>query len=162
MMSISLLVIAGILLVITFYVSQQTRSNEERPRLTVTPEVDSSSITDLPTCAGLDSLEEELTCYAEAVQVSEALVLSLVDDLFMKEPETARRVAFMETQIAWEEARDADCAFVRDMADDEGEGLLQELTCLTEHNLARLERLERYRCEWYQTDDCQAGDSTGD
>ncbi|MFU8826375.1 MAG: lysozyme inhibitor LprI family protein [Brevefilum sp.] len=155
MQSISLLVIAGILLAIAFIISQQTRSGERRPELAVTSHVDQDTLGDIPTCTGLASSEEELSCYTEAAQVSEAWVLALADEIIENEVERAREVEFIEAQIAWEDSRDADCKFVQEIANAEGgDGLLEKLICLTEQNLARLERLAYYQHEWYCTEDC--------
>lgn len=153
--SFFLLLIAVILLIGAFLISQQTHSGDRRPRLTVTPDTAVDGLSEVPDCSDEDSLEVKLACYVEAEQVSEALVLSLVDELMSLETDMARRIEFMETQIAWEESRDADCAFVRGAANDADEGKLQELICRTERNLARLKQLERYRCEWYDTGVCE-------
>jgi len=155
MQSISLLVIAGILLAIAFIISQQTRSGEREPDLAGTSHVDQETLGDVPTCTGLASSEEKLSCYAEAAQVSEAWVLAFVDEIIESEAEPAREIEFIEAQIAWEDSRDADCEFVRNIANAEGgDGLLEKLICLTEQNLARLERLAYYQHEWYCTEDC--------
>lgn len=160
--SILLLVIAGILLVIAFLISQQTRSGERRPELAVTTHVDQETLGDIPTCTDLASSEEALSCYSEAAQVSEAWVLALVDEIVENEAEPAREVEFIEAQIAWEESRDADCEFVRGVTNAEGgDGLLEKLLCLTEQNLARLDRLAYYQNEWYCNDDCKAESEAG-
>ncbi len=113
------------------------------------------TLDDLPTCEEQVYNEEKRTCYIEAVEISESLVESMVDDFLGLESETARRIAFLETQNAWEESRAADCAFVRGAASEEVNGELQELVCLLDHNLTRLEQLEHYRCEWFDLDDCE-------
>lgn len=155
--SVFLLMIAVILMIAAFFISQQTHSGDGRPRLTVTPPNDVGELREVPDCTDEDTVDDELACRLEAEQVSEALVMSLVDELMSLMTDTARRIEFMETQIAWEEARDADCAFVRGAAIDAVEGKLQELICLTEHNLARLAQLEGYRCEWYDPEGCEDG-----
>ena len=160
--SITLLTLAGILLVIAFYISLQTRSNDRKQGLTVTPQADLNTQGGMPDCTGLTSIEEAIPCYSEAAQVSDAMVLSLVDELMEMEPDTARQVAFIESQFAWEEARDAECTFLRGAADDVSDGILEELICFTNLNMARLERLEQYRAEWYCTEDCASESDPGD
>jgi uncharacterized protein YecT (DUF1311 family) len=152
--SITLLAIAAVLLVIAFYISQQTRSNERESGLTFSPQMDNNTLSSMPDCTGLNSVLEELSCYAEAAQVSEAWVLALADELSLMEPDPARQVAFIETQIAWEGARDAECEYIRGTVDDAENAVLQELRCITDQNLDRLARLERYRDEWYCEEDC--------
>jgi uncharacterized protein YecT (DUF1311 family) len=160
--SITLLAIAGILLVIAFYISLQTRSNDRKQGLTVTPHADLNTQGVMPDCSGLTSVEEAIPCYSEAAQISAAMVLSLVDELLDMETDTTRQVAFIESQFAWEEARDAECTFLRASADAIGEGILQELICFTNLNMARLERLEQYQSEWYCTEDCAVESDPGD
>jgi len=162
MQSITLLFIAGILLVIAFVISQQTRSEDKQPRLTITPSAGQESSGEIPNCAGLTSMEEKIPCYSEAAQVSKALVESSMDELSRMEGDADLRLEMVETQIAWEEWRDAECAFVRSATEDDAEGLLQELMCLSDINLARLARLQRYYNQWYCTEDCEGGGDDGD
>ena len=160
--SITFLAIAAVLLVIAFYISQQTRSNERKPGLTFSPQMDNNTLSEMPDCTGLNSVMEELSCYAEAAQVSEARVLALVDELSHMEPDPERQVTFIETQIAWEEARDAECEYIRGTVDDTENAVLQELRCITNQNLDRLARLEQYRNEWYCEEDCAIETEEGD
>lgn len=154
--SITLVVIAGLLLAFAFYISQQTRPGRSRTPLTVTPHPEGSTLDDLPACAGLDDVEQSLVCHAEAVQVSEMLMLAVVDEIMLMEPEPALRVAFMEAQIAWEEWRNAECAFLRGLPSDQ-EGHLGELICLTDMNLTRHAALEAYHQAWYCPEGCTPG-----
>lgn len=154
MQSISLITIAVLLLASAFYISQQIRSEKRSSRITSTPYMDGSTIGDVPTCTDEESVEAEMACYREAVEVSNLLVMSLVDEILALEPDPARRVAFLETQIACEESRDVNCDFVRGSTGDDFSGELQSLICTCDHNLARLEQLERYRCEWYELESC--------
>lgn len=158
--SITLLVIAAVLLVIAFNISQQTRDNDQKPRLVVSPNLNDSAMNDMPDCRRLTSVLEELSCYAEAAQVSEAWVLEIVDEISQMEPDQGRRVAFIETQFAWEEGRDAECEFLRGAVEDEERAVLETLRCITEQNLDRLERLEYYRDEWYCEEGCASESET--
>jgi uncharacterized protein YecT (DUF1311 family) len=152
--SISLVAIAGLLLAGAFFISQQTRSGEERRRSTITPHSNGSTTEEIPTCTEVSGQDEQIACYVEAVRASDDRVMSVVDELLAMDPDSARRLALLDTQFAWEESRDADCAFLRGSIADPGERELQELICLLERNLSRLEQLERYRCEWYDMADC--------
>lgn len=160
--SITFLAIAAVLLVIAFYISQQTRANERKSGLTYAPQIDNNTLNTMPDCTGLNSVLEELSCYAKAAQVSEAWVLALVDELSHMEPDPARQVAFIETQIAWEEARDAECEYIRGTVDDTEKAVLQELRCITEQNLDRLARLEQYQIDWYCEEDCDFETEAGE
>ncbi|MBW6465693.1 MAG: DUF1311 domain-containing protein [Brevefilum sp.] len=159
--SLSLVAIAGLLLAGAFFISLQTRSGEDKRRPTITPHVNGSIPEEIPTCTDVSAQDEQLACYVEAVRASDDRVIFVVDELLAKEPESARRLAFLDTQFAWEVSRDADCAFLRDSIADPGERELQERICLLEHNLLRLEQLERFRCEWYDPADC-ADEDTAD
>lgn len=153
--SISLLMIAGVLLIVAFIISLQTRPSENRRRLTATPNIDSVQLDDIPACEDMVSLEAEVACNQEAVQIAERLVMSLVDELLALEMEAEQQTAFIEAQITWEDSRDADCAFVRSVSADETIGELNELNCLLEYNLLRLEQLERFCREWYELEGCE-------
>lgn len=153
--SISLLMIAILLMVTAFIISQQTRRGDGQQALTVTPHVEVGSLSEVPDCTGIEARQDALACYSDAAQVSEALVLSEVEMLTLLETDASRRMEFLETQFTWEDSRDADCEFVRGAAIDAADGKVQELMCLTEHNLARFEQLEGYRCEWYQPGECE-------
>lgn len=158
--SISLVAIAGLLLAGAFFISQQTRPGKERRWSTITPYANGSAPQEIPTCEGISDYDEQMDCYDEAVMASDAQVMSVVDALLAQDPDSARRLAFLDTQFAWEDSRDADCAFVRESIGDADDRELQELICLLEHNLSRLEQLERYRCEWYDLADCADQDAT--
>lgn len=146
--------IAGFLLAGAFFISQQTLSGEERRRSITPPHVDGTTLKEIPTCTEVSGQDEQIACYVNAVLASDDRVMSVVDELLSTDPVSARRLAFLDTQFAWEDSRDADCAFIRGSIADAGERELQELICLLEHNLLRLEQLERYRCEWYDLADC--------
>ena len=157
--SIFLLGIAGLLLAGAFYISQQIRSGDDRPGFRPSSPIEKVTLDDIPMCAERVSIEEKRTCYIEAVEISESLVDSVVDEVLALEPETARRIAFLETQNVWEESRAADCAFVRGAASEEVNKDLQELVCMLDHNLSRLEQLEQYRCVWFYSGDCDSSSS---
>ncbi|MFA7408113.1 MAG: lysozyme inhibitor LprI family protein [Anaerolineaceae bacterium] len=157
MQSISLLSLAGILLVIAFYISLQTQTGEKEPGLTVTPRTEKNSLIDMPNCSEELPIQDAISCHLEAAQVSDALVQSLESSLVQLEPKAVDQLALIENQIAWEESRNTECHLVREMSGSSDEGQLQELICLTELNLTRLARLEQYCNEWHGLKDCGNG-----
>jgi uncharacterized protein YecT (DUF1311 family) len=160
--SISLLVIAGVLLLIAFYISQLIRPADEQPRLPATPISENATQDDLPACEDAAPGEEQMLCHSETVRITEALLMAEVDDILSQEPDAERRIAFMDTQITWEDSRDADCGFVSAGIDDDWDAFLQELICLKSYNLARLDQLEHFRCEWYPSENCEENADTRD
>jgi uncharacterized protein YecT (DUF1311 family) len=158
--SISLVAIAGLFLAGAFFISQQTRSGDERGQSTITPHTNGSTSKEIPTCTDVSGQDERIACYVTAVQASEEQLASVVDELLAMQPDSEGRLALLDTQFAWEESRDADCAFLWGSIADPGERELQELTCLLERNLSRLEQLARFRCEWNDQADCAGEDAT--
>ena len=152
--SIFLLLIAMVLLAGAFLITRLTRATDENPGLTHTSQVEGNVLSEIPDCSAEDTLAQKIACYSEAERISEALVLSAADELLSIETLTGRRIEFIETQTLWKESRDMECSFARGAEVDTMEGELRELICLTEYNLARLERLEGYLCEWYQAGGC--------
>lgn len=148
--SIFLLLIAMVLLAGAFLITRLTRANYENPGLTHTPQVKGNVLSEIPDCSIEDTLAKKIACYSEAERISEALVLSAADELLSIETLTGRRIEFIESQTLWKESRNMECSFARGVKVDTMVGELRELTCLTELNLARLERLEGYLCDWYQ------------
>lgn len=157
MQSITLLSLAGILLVIAFYISLQTQTGEKEPGLTVTPRTEKNTLIDMPDCSEELPIQDAISCHREAAQVSDALVQSLESSLVQLEPKAVDQLALIENQIAWEESRNTECHLVREMSGSSDEGQLQELICLTELNLTRLARLEQYCNEWHGLKDCGNG-----
>lgn len=157
MQSITLLSLAGILLVIAFYISLQTQTGEKEPSLTVTPRTEKNSLIDMPDCSEELPIQDAISCHREAAQVSDALVQSMESRLVQLEPKAVDQLALIENQIAWEESRNTECHLVREMSGSSDEGQLQELICLTELNLTRLARLEQYCNEWHGLKDCGNG-----
>jgi|GEM_PF-879705 uncharacterized protein YecT (DUF1311 family) len=162
MQNISFLAIIGVLLSCAFFFSQQTKSNlaDPLPDETVTTAPKVETLEDLPTCPDESSSPEGLACYSEAAEVSQRLVAAKVDEILALEPESSRRMAFMELQFAWEESRDADCTYVRELVDDPDQRLIEEKACLRDHNLDRLSQLENTLCDWYDLSSCQGSEAT--
>ena len=157
MQNLSFLAIISVLLSCAFFFSQQTnKKTTSAPVQVMETEVAvPETIADIPDCTGLDSDKERLTCFSEAAVLSDLLVESKVDAILSEKPESEDRLAFMETQLAWEDSREADCAFVFAMTSNEAEAELNEAICLYEHNLDRYEQLQDYYCEWFDPSACE-------
>lgn len=157
MQNLSFLAIIGVLLSCAFFISQQTQKKTSDSIIAVTEtEVFSpETLDDLPDCEGLESDEESLSCYSEAVALSESLIDAKVDEILSLEADSEGRLAFMEVQLAWEDSRDADCDYVKEMTSEEVEAALQEAICIYNHNLSRYDQLQTYYCEWYDASSCE-------
>jgi len=160
MQNLSFLAIIGVLLSCAFFFSQQTQKKTSDSLVAVTETVISTpeTLEDLPDCEDLDSDEESLSCYSEAAVLSDALIDAKVDAILSMMSESEDRLDFMEVQLAWEEARDADCDYIMVMTSEEREAALKEAVCLYNYNLARYDQLQIYYCEWYDTPSCAEDD----
>jgi len=83
------------------------------------------------------------------------LVEALTDQILSHEPESGGRMDFLELQQTWEKSRDADCQFVQDRASSEDQGAIDRDMCLVDRNLARLDQLEVYFCDYYGDASCE-------
>ena len=160
MQNFSFFAILAVLLGCAFFFSQLTELSDTARLQTDTPDAINEPLADIPPCD--DSLDDRdaLTCYNDAVQVSQQWVDHAVDELSVLETAVDERMAFMETQLAWEESRDADCEFIHDKSNSSQIANLRQAKCLLSHNLARLEQLESYLCELYGASDCDQTEVT--
>ncbi len=156
MQNISFLVIVGVLLIIAFFISEQTRVGDDLPVATATAIPTVESREDLPDCSGLNNVSRQSDCYQDAAAMSQRLVENLSDQILEKEADSSGRMAFLEMQQAWEVSRDADCGFVQDQAETKPQGEINRDMCLVDHNLARLDQLEVYFCDYYDKASCEA------
>jgi uncharacterized protein YecT (DUF1311 family) len=157
MQNISFLAIIATLLSCAFFFSQQTQpktTDEPKDAETAPKTLKDASLDDLPDCESEIDLEDSLTCYTQAAVVTANIVDERVDEILAQETDSGRRMDFLESQLAWEKSRDADCAFEREMAADPELQDLQENTCQYNHNLARLNELGQTLCEYYQSTTC--------
>jgi uncharacterized protein YecT (DUF1311 family) len=154
MQNISFLAIVAVLLGCAFFFSQQTKLGTRTIQATVTSIPSGKTIADIPDCQAENTLDAQINCYLEAVEISQQLLDARVDEILAMEAKSERRVAFLEVEFAWEESRDADCAFLVEMTSDDDEASLNESACLHEHNLDRLAHLEELYCEWYAISPC--------
>jgi uncharacterized protein YecT (DUF1311 family) len=156
--NISFVTIIGMLLSCAFFFSQQTKANlrETAPEITATPLPEPKTLADIPECPEDMSLEERTICLETAVEISQTLLDAAVDRLLAGESRPEKRIALMELVFAWEESRDADCEFARDLAEDEDPAVKEVvyLDCFKDHNLNRLDQLEGLGCAWYPAPSC--------
>ncbi len=162
MQNISFLAIVGVLLGCAYFFSQLTNVSQREVPAAVTPSQALETVADIPDCDADMAGEDVLACFEDAAEVSDHLVENAVDEIRQLESDPERRVAFLDTQIAWEESRKADCDLVLAMADDMEQGKILRASCLRDRNLLRLAQLEEYICDWYSTSDCVAEDSNED
>jgi uncharacterized protein YecT (DUF1311 family) len=162
MQNISFLVIISVLLGCAFFFSQQANFDQRAPARTLTPVGDEESVNDIPACTDDMSQDEKEACLIEAVMISESLVDDVVDRILAMETDTDARISFMDIQYDWEESRDADCSYIRDRIEDPKEAAIKELSCLRDQNLARLNQLEGYYCDWFGGSECQTVPVQGD
>jgi uncharacterized protein YecT (DUF1311 family) len=145
-----------------FFFSQQTKPDQE-----ATPpqeEVDTGApkvetLADVPDCSVEQDEQSTLVCFSRAAAVSARLVDARVDEILTYESDTNHRMDFMESHLAWEDSRDADCTFVRSFEESEIQKDIAEADCLQERNLARLAQLEETLCGYYQADSCLETDT---
>ena len=155
MQNISFLAILAVLLGCAFFFSQQTNLGTRTTQATATSNPSGKTIADIPDCQTENTIDAQLNCFSDAVEVSQQLLDDKVDEILAMESESERRVAFLEVQFAWEASRDADCTFMAEMTPNDDEAAINENACLQEQNLARLGQLEEIYCEWYAISPCQ-------
>lgn len=156
MQNISFLVILGVLLSCAFFFSEQTRVIDDPLDSTATAMPTVETREDLPDCTGLMDDEKRLTCYQEAAALSQRLIDNLSDQILSYEEDSENRMAFLEMQQAWKDSRDADCGFIQEQAKSKDQGDTGLDRCLVDRNLARLDQLEVYFCDYYEAAACEA------
>jgi uncharacterized protein YecT (DUF1311 family) len=155
MQNISFFVIISVLLGCAFFFSQLTNRGQDESTVKVIPEKNQESADDIPECAADLPLDQAEACYVEAASVSKRLVDDAVDRILAMETNSDERIAFMDVQYNWEESRDSDCEFIFDRIEDPHEAKIKESICQRDQNLARLDQLEAYACDWFVEDGCK-------
>lgn len=159
MQTISFIAIMGVLLSLSFLFSQLTNVGKRGMAATNTPVTDEGPIEDLPMCTADMAFAEKLTCYGDAVEISQRMLDAKINDILALEPESNKRIAIVEANIAWENSRDADCSLLLEMETENELTQIDEMVCLRDQNLARIEKLDEYLCQWYQPSACRSGES---
>lgn len=145
-----------------FLFSQQTKTDPQATQMeedlnTGAPKVE--TLADVPDCSVEPDEQSTLVCFSRAAEVSTRLVDARVDEILSFETDTARRMDFMDSHLAWEDSRNADCSFVRSFEDSDIQKDIAEMDCLQERNLARFALLEQTLCGNYQADSCPEADT---
>ncbi len=160
--NLSFIALIAMLMSCTFFFSQQTKTD---PQATQPPDDAETSapkvetLADVPDCSVEQDEQATLVCLSRAAAVSTRLVDARVDEILSYESDTGRRMDFMDSHLAWEGSRDADCSFVRSFEESDIQKDIAEANCLQEQNLDRLAQLERTLCGYYQADSCQETDT---
>lgn len=158
MQNLSFFMIVSVLLSCAFFFSQQSNSRNRKPSATETIAIKDESLEDLPDCEVTMPDEEKLQCFTDAEAISRRLVEAKVADILAKETDSERRIAFMETQFAWEASRDADCNYLQKVSINSDGRSIDNAACIHSQNLARLEELDELYCNWYDPSGCDGGE----
>jgi uncharacterized protein YecT (DUF1311 family) len=158
MQNISFITIIGMLLSCAFFFSQQTRGSLQSAVPAVTPTETfngmSMQVEDIPDCKDEKTVSNELDCLQGSLEMSSALLDAKLDEILSLEPDSTRRFDFMEMHYTWEDSREADCEYVLEKSGGKSETDLPYLHCMLSHNIQRLDDLDGYFCEWYDTSQC--------
>ena len=156
MQNLSFIAIVGVLLGCAFFFSRLTSLEVDSNGIaspTLEKQID---LEDITMCDDQALNENDtLACLMEAAQGSSLLVAQIVDQLLALETEQDQRMRILEMQSAWEASRAADCELVRMMAEDDPHPEINEAACMLDHNLARLDQLEKILCDGYDALSCQ-------
>ena len=160
MQNISFIAILGVLLSCSFLFSQATNVGTQESSITDTPAIRNETIEPLPTCTDDMAEQEKYSCYAKGVEISSQMLEVKKDELLALEAESDQRIAIMEAHIAWEESRDADCHLASVVREADQQTQIDEMICLRDQNLARIEKLDAYLCEWYGATACSKDEAS--
>ena len=145
----SFLAIIATLMGCAFFFSQKTNNPDDAASSSegVMTASQVESVVDLPDCsADLDDAAY-LDCLTQAVDVSQMLLDSKLDDILDLTADSDLRIKFVESQINWEDSRDADCDLVQGLESDFTQAGIDEKTCLRDANLERLDYLNLLYCD---------------
>jgi uncharacterized protein YecT (DUF1311 family) len=154
MQNISFFVIIAILLGCGFVFSQCTNPDTSEESIEVTALAEDETIADIPDCSEIESEDDLVLCYQDAVAISNRLVDGAVDEIIALEDDADDQITFLDVQMTWEESRDAECSFVYDRETNPQKAKIEQAKCLLEENLDRVNQLQIYRCEWYADSSC--------
>lgn len=150
MQNISFLAIIATLMSCAFFFSQKNNSSGDDPTSTEPAVLNVSqveSVVDIPDCTSIEASEDQLECLSQAVEASQSLLDSHLDTILAQTTDTELRIKLVESQMNWEDSRDADCDLVRGLGQDAEQMDIDEKTCLRESNLERLDYLKLLYCE---------------
>lgn len=158
--NISFLAIIATLMSCAFFFSQKTNNPNEN-----TPQADGvinaseiESVVDLPDCSAAADDEELSDCLTQAVEASQTLLDSKLDAILAQTTDSDLRIKFVESQMNWEDSRNADCDLARGLESDPTLKGIDEGICLRDANLDRLDYLNLIYCDMAPNVDCPVGD----
>jgi uncharacterized protein YecT (DUF1311 family) len=157
--NISFLAIIATLMSCAFFFSQKNNSDNDSADTVQLASVNASqveSVVDIPDCSSERTSEDQLKCLSQAVDASDDLLDSKLNLILDQMSDSDLRIKLVESQMNWEESRDADCAFVRGLEGDADLVVIDEKKCLQEANLERLDYLNILYCDLNPDADCPA------
>ncbi len=145
----SFVAIIATLMGCAFFFSQKTNHPDDAASssegvITASP-VD--PVVDLPDCSTDVDDADYVDCLIRAVDASQMLLDSKLDDILALTTDPDLRIKFMESQINWEDSRDADCDLIQGLGKAPAQGGVDEKTCLRDANLERLDYLNLIYCD---------------
>jgi len=160
MQNISFIAILGVLLSCSFFFSQLTNFGGENIINTESKINAGDPIEAVPSCTDELTGEERISCLEKNVEISQQRLEEKINNLLAQETESERRIAIVESQNEWEESRDADCSMIFVMTSGEQEDQIDQLVCLRDYNLERIESMDDKLCQWYDMPYCLDDDTT--
>ena len=157
MQNISFLAIIATLMSCAFFFSQKNNSSEDDPASTQSAMGNVSQVesaVDIPDCSAEAAGDDQLKCLSQAVEASESLLESKLDAILAQTTDSELRIKLVESQMNWEDSRDADCDLVRGLEADADQMDLDEKACLRDANLERLDYLNSLYCDINPEADC--------
>lgn len=157
--NLSFLAIIATLMSCAFFFSQKTNSDNDSSDTVQLASVNASqveSVMDIPDCSLERTNEDQLQCLSQAVDALDDLLDLKLNAILDQMSDSELRIKLVESQMSWEDSRDADCELVRDLEGDADQMDINEKTCLQEANLERLDYLNVVYCDLNPDADCSA------
>ncbi|MBG0787367.1 MAG: DUF1311 domain-containing protein [Anaerolineaceae bacterium] len=148
MQNISFLAIIATLMSCAFFFSQKNNNSDDTASVQsgVANVSQVESAVDVPDCSD-DSIEDQEACLVRAVKASQSLLDTKLEDILALTTDSDLRIKLVESQINWEDSRDADCDLIVGLSADADQEVINEQTCLRDSNLERLEYLNQLYCD---------------
>ena len=150
MQNISFMAIIATLMSCAFFFSQKNNNNVDDADSALSGVANASlieSAVDVPDCSNEDSDADQLDCLSQAVKASQSLLDSKLDAILAMTTDSDLRIKLVESQMNWEDSRDADCDLIRGLEGDVAQKDMDEKSCLRESNLERLDYLNLIYCD---------------
>lgn len=147
--NISFIAIIATLMSCAFFFSQKNNNPDDTASNADTGVYASrvESVVDIPDCSEEQDEEQQLVCLTQAVEASQTLLDSKLDAILALTTDSELRIKFVESQINWEDSRDADCDLIRGLEADPTLKGIDEAVCLRDANLDRLDYLNLLYCD---------------